>query len=93
MANSGSIAIDFGAAPGSNEASVAVADTNILGASITSAWIAAQASSNHTVQDHTYAAALIGISTGAPTAGVGFTIYARSTGKVTGQFTLNWVWV
>jgi hypothetical protein len=93
MANVGSTTINFGAFPGSNEASVAVTDANILASSITDAWITAQSSSNHTVNDHAYAAALIGISTGAPFAGVGFTIYARSDVKLSGVFNLNWVWV
>jgi hypothetical protein len=93
MANSGTTTINFGAAPGSNEASVVVADTNILATSMASAWITAQASSNHSITDHAYAAALCGISTGAPTVGTGFTIYARSPHKLTGIFNLNWVWV
>jgi glutathionyl-hydroquinone reductase len=50
------------------------------------------ATSDHTVGDHRYFSALAGLSCGSPTAGVGFTIYARSTEKLQGTFALRWVW-
>jgi hypothetical protein len=52
----------------------------------------AESTSDHTTSDATYAAALIGLSCGVPTAGVGFPIYARSTEKLTGTFKVRWVW-
>ena len=77
MGASGTAIIDFGAWPGNNEASVNVTGlTEILSDSETDAWIVSVASENHTISDHRYAASLIGLTTGAPTAGVGFTIYA-----------------
>lgn len=47
---------------------------------------------DHTAQDHRYAAALIGLTCGTPSAGTGFTIYARSTEKLQGTFALRFVW-
>ena len=87
----GSIEIDF--LTGSNEASVSVTgQSTILSTNAAEAWIMAEASSEHTLNDQTYAAALIGISCGVPSDGVGFTIYARSTEKLNGKFKLRWVW-
>jgi len=92
MSAQGSIEIDFGA--GNNEASVAVTgQTAILSTSAAEAWMMAEASSEHTLNDQTYAAALMGITCGVPTDGVGFTIYARSTEKLNGKFKVRWVWV
>jgi hypothetical protein len=90
----GSATINFGAHPGSNEASVAVTgQTSISNTSKAEAWVMADdTSSNHTASDHRYFAALAGLTCGTPSAGVGFTIYARSTEKLTGNFTLRWVW-
>jgi hypothetical protein len=50
-------------------------------------------SSNHTVNDHSYAALLTGLTCGDVVAATGFTIYARSLEKLTGEFTLQYVWV
>lgn len=92
MANGqGTIEIDFSI--GSNEASVVVTgQTSIASSNSAEAFIMYEASSEHTANDHAYAAALIGLSCGVPTDGVGFTIYARSTEKLTGKFKLRWVW-
>jgi hypothetical protein len=95
MANAtGTATIDFGAFPGSNEASVAVTGQVAIGAtSKAEAFLMADdTTSDHTVGDHRYFSALAGLSCGSPTAGVGFTIYARSTEKLQGTFALRWVW-
>lgn len=89
----GSAVIDFGAHPGTNEASVSVTgQTAITALSHAEAWLMAEPSSNHTVNDAAYAAALMALSCTVPTAGVGFTINARSTEKLQGQFIVRWVW-
>lgn len=93
MANAtGTATLDFGA--GSNEAAVAVlAQTGILASSKADAFVMGDdSSSNHTANDHRYFAALAGLTCGTPTAGVGFTIYATSQHKLSGQFTVRWVW-
>lgn len=89
----GTATINFGAAPGSNEASVVVTGIAAIGGSAKAeAFFMRSTSSDHTANDHSYAALFTGLSCGDVVAGTGFTIYARSTEKLTGQFTLNFVW-
>lgn len=90
----GTATIDFGAAPGSNEASVAVTgQTSILATSKVEAFVMADdTSAGHTAADHRYLPQLASLSCGTPTAATGFTIHARSVHKLTGQWSLRWVW-
>jgi hypothetical protein len=90
----GSAEIDFGAWPGANEASVAVTgQTAITSLASAEAWMMADdTTADHTAADHRYADALMGVTCGTPTDGVGFTIYARSIEKLTGAFKVRWVW-
>ena len=86
--------IDFGAHPGSNEASVTVSGQAAItaGASV-EAWIMADdATVDHTADDHKYAPLFLHLTCGAATAGAGFTIYGRSAEKLTGKFAVRWVW-
>lgn len=95
MANgTGTATIDFGAFPGSNEASVAVTgQTSITATSKAEAFVMGDdTSGTHTANDHRYFSALVGLTCGTPSAGTGFTIYARSTEKLQGTFALRWVW-
>ena len=88
----GTVTLDFGAFPGSNEASISFADTSILAGSIVRAWFAADSvTADHTADDHKYAPVFISL-TALPTAGVGGTIYARSDEKMQGQWLVNWEW-
>lgn len=92
--NSGTAEIDFGAWPGSNEASVAVTgQTAIAAGSNIVAVVSRESTADHTVGDATYAALLVGLSVGNIVAGTGFTIYARSLEKMQGKFALRWLWV
>lgn len=93
-AGTGTATIDFGAFPGSNEASVSVTgQTSILGTSKAESFVMGDdTTSDHTASDHRYFSALVGLSCGTPSAGTGFTIYARSTEKLTGTFSVRWVW-
>jgi hypothetical protein len=94
MANSGSATLDFGAFPGSNEASVVITgEAGIVTGSRVDAWIVVAASSNHTENDHAYAASLVGVSAGTIVNATGFTIHARSAEKMQGVFNVNWAWV
>ena len=89
----GSAVIDFGAWPGSNEASAAVTgQASILATSGAEAYLMAEAAGTHTAADARYAALLIGLSCSVPVAADGFTIYARSLHKMQGQFAVRWVW-
>jgi hypothetical protein len=90
----GTATLDFGAYPGSNEASVAVTGQASIGTgSKAEAYVMADdTSSNHTASDHRYFAALAGMTCSTPTAATGFTIHARCAEKLTGQFQVRWVW-
>lgn len=90
----GTATINFGAFPGSNEASVVVTgQTGINATSKAEAYVMADdTTSDHTASDHRYFAALVALTCGTPSAGVGFTIYARSLEKLQGTFALRWVW-
>lgn len=91
--NSGTATLDFGAFPGSNEASVAVTgQTGILATSTALASLMAEDSADHSAGDHAYAAGFIGLSCSVPTAGTGFTINARSQDKMQGTFKVRWSW-
>lgn len=89
----GTATINFGAAPGANEASVAVTGQGAISAtSKVEAYVMAEASVDHTLQDHTYFQLFATLTCDAPTAGTGFNIYGRSPHKLTGQWTVRWVW-
>ena len=90
----GTATLDFGAFPGSNEASIAVTgQTTITVDSKVDAFVMGDdTTSDHTASDHRYFSTLVGLSCGTPSAGTGFTIYARSTEKLQGTFTARWMW-
>ena len=90
----GTATIDFGVAPGSNEASIAVTgQTEITALGKCEAWVMGDdTSTDHTASDHKYFPVFASLTCGTPSAGVGFTIYARSTQKLTGNWTVRFVW-
>ena len=90
----GTATLDFGSAPGSNEASVAVSGQSlILATSLVQAFVMADDSSaDHTANDHRYFSTFATLSCSAPTSASGFSIYARSHHKLTGQWAVRWVW-
>ena len=90
----GTATIDFGAFPGSNEASIAVTgQSSISATSKAEAYLMGDdTTADHTAQDHRYIGLLMSTSCGTPTAGTGFTIYGRSTEKLQGTFKLRFVW-
>ena len=95
MANAtGTATVDFGSGLGTQEASVAVTgQTSISATSKAEAWIMGDdTSTNHTANDHKYVPLFCVFTCSTPVAGTGFTIYARALGKLSGQFTLRWVW-
>lgn len=91
----GTATLDFGPYPGSNEASVTVTgQSSILATSKADAFVMADdTSSDHTASDHRYLEVFASLTCGTPVASTGFTIYARSLEKLTGQWTIRWVWV
>jgi hypothetical protein len=89
----GTATIDFGAAPGSQEAIVAVADPGVSATSkVECFFMASDSTADHTMNDHRYAALLIACTAGDLSAGVGFTIFARSLDKTQGTFKVRWKW-
>ena len=90
----GSATINFGAHPGSNEASVTITgQATISATSKAEAWVMGDDTSvDHTASDHRYLPQFASFTCGTPTAATGFTIYARSIHKLTGNYTLRWVW-
>jgi len=90
----GTATIDFGAYPGSNEASVAViGQAGILAGSHVRVWVTRTTSADHTESDHAYLPEFASFVPGSIVAATGFTIYGRSIHKMQGTFTLNWAWI
>jgi len=88
----GTATIDFGAFPGSNEASVSFVDASIgATAKVEAYFMAADTTVDHTANDHKYAPVFISL-TAEPTDGVGGTIYARSPEKMQDTFAVRYVW-
>jgi hypothetical protein len=93
MGATGTATLDFGASPGGNRADLAITGQGAIGSgSYVEAWMAADTSSDHNAEEHALVAALSSFACGAISAGVGFTIYGRSTINLTGQWTVRWVW-
>lgn len=91
MSGTGVAILDFGT--GSNEASVDVAAAEILGTSKAESWVMGDdTSTDHTANDHRYFPLFACLTCGTPSAGIGFTIYARSLQKLTGTWTIRYVW-
>jgi hypothetical protein len=90
----GTATIDFGAFPGTNEASVVVgSQATISATSKVEAYIMGDdTTADHTASDHRYLASLVGLTCGTPSAGVGFTIYAYGPNKLSKTYTVRWVW-
>lgn len=77
MATKGFTTVDFGASPGKDVATVAVASSGILADAHVEAWLYPTATTAHSVDEHTMAAAgFIAVQARDIVAGVGFTIYA-----------------
>jgi hypothetical protein len=87
----GTVEIDFGAWPGSNEASVSVVAEGVTAASHVEAWVMGDSTTtDHTAADHRYFPLFAALTTepGADT----FTIHARSTQKMQGKWLTHYVW-
>lgn len=89
----GTVVIDFGAFPGSNEASVTFADAAVLSTSKVEPYVMADGvAGTHTPNDHRYLPNFAHF-TGVPNAGVGGTIYGTASPfKLMGLFQLRYVW-
>lgn len=91
MSATGTTTVDFGTAPGGNYAtSVVTGQTAITSTSYIEAWIMAETSADHTLEEHLIVP--MQIKCGNIVNATGFTIYAFSDMRLTGTFTIRWVW-
>jgi hypothetical protein len=87
----GTAEIDFGAFPGSNEASVTVAAAGVTAVTHVEAWVmGSDSTTDHTAADHRYFPLFAALTT-APGVDT-FTIHARSTHKLQGKWLTHFVW-
>lgn len=78
MGAQGTVTLDFGAFPGSSDASVAVTgQASILSGSLVEAWIVPAATADHSADEHI--AETIRVYAGNIVAGTGFTVYGVNT--------------
>lgn len=90
----GTTTVDFGNHPGLNEANVVITGiSGITAAASCEAWfMSSDTTTDHTTGDHAYAPTFIGLTCSDIVAGTGFTINARSHHKMTGEFSVRYVW-
>jgi hypothetical protein len=89
---SGTVTINFGAFPGSQEASIAFTDATIGAASKVEPFVmGGDSTADHSAADHKYLP-LLAQFTGIASAGVGGTIYARALQKLVGTFSVRYAW-
>lgn len=90
----GSATLDFGNAPGTNVVIANVTgQTGILAGSSIKAWIPVQATADHNAYEHAVIfPARIGLACGDIVEGVGFSIYASTELRMTGDVACKWEW-
>lgn len=89
----GTVVFDFGAAPGTDVLiSTVTGQTGITTANKVEACLMAVASSNNSNYNHAFASNFLKLTCGDIVNGVGFTIYAFSNIKLSGQFNIYWTW-
>jgi hypothetical protein len=94
VANMGTAVLNFGAAPGTNTATVAVTgQTGIVSGSAAEAWfMGVDSTADHNAYEHTIMPLAVALPVTAITPGVGFTITALTQLRLTGQIAVRWVW-
>ena len=90
----GTATLDFGAAPGTNVIVTAVTgQTTITATAKPKAWFTAEASADHNAYEHAVIfPARIGLACGDIIDGVGFSIYASTELRLTGDVACKWEW-
>lgn len=92
-ATGGTAILNFGAAPGSSTASVAVTgQTGILTTSRVRAWIQGSTADFNEYEHSRVLPLLVGLGISDLVAGTGFTIQAATQERLTGQIDVNWEW-
>lgn len=91
MANKGTAVLNFGSAPGTNYVVTTVTgETSILADSVAEAYLMAASTATHNSYEHSIVP--ITIRCGNVVAGTGFDIIASSELRLSGTFTVQWVW-
>lgn len=91
MTGTGTAEIDFGAWPGSNEASVTVAAPGVAPGTNVEPWVmATDSTTDHTAADHKYFPAFAVLTAEAGTDE--FIVHGRSTQKMQGAWAFHYVW-
>lgn len=91
MAVKGTATLDFGAAPGTNYIVTTVTgQTGILSGSVASAYLMAESTADHNTYEHSIVPIML--RCGNVVASTGFDIIATSELRLTGTFTVNWIW-
>ena len=89
----GTAALNFGAAPGTNQVDLAITGQgSILAGSYVEAWLSATPHANHNLEEMKLLAGKVGILAHSKSAGVGFTITATTELRLTGNINVEWVW-
>lgn len=89
LVNNGSTTVNFGAFPGTSDASVTIAGQAGIGAgSKVKAYIIATATADHSADEHW--AETLDVMAGNIVPGTGFTIYAKNTGTLSEPVTQSW---
>ena len=89
MGSQGTTTVNFGAFPGSSEASATVTgQASILAGSLVEAWVYPTATGDHTADEHIEEP--IRVMAGNVVAGTGFTIYARCANQLPEPY--PWAW-
>ena len=91
MPGTGSATLDFGAAPGTSVVTTTITgETGILSTSHVEAWMMGDSTADHNAYEHLIVPLVV--RCGSITDGAGFDIIASSDLRLTGTFTVHWVW-
>lgn len=90
----GTSTLDFGSAPGTNIATVAVTgQAEIPADAYIEAWFQGDSTADHNAYEHLYVfPQRVGLVCGDIVAGTGFTVHAETELRLTGTIKCRWVW-
>jgi hypothetical protein len=93
MGAQGTTTINFGAFPGSTQASVNITgQTAILAGSLAEAFLFPVATADHSVDEQILDRSAFALCCANVVAGTGFTIFAQANAPLYGQYNIAWVW-
>ena len=91
--NGGTATLNFGAAPGTNVATVTVTgQTTLLAGSRIKAWVAGQTASHNAYEHATILPLAVSLAISDVIAGTGFTIYGTTDLRLAGTVAVAWEW-